>query len=379
MMTYFRLTPYEAHEVPDAIRELFAHQGFMQSLQKYFPPELLTLFMEKKDGVQSSYDFQKEMIYPLLQWIIRNTSTGITSSGLDKLSQDQKYLFVSNHRDIVLDTALMNMLLFEQGIETAQMAIGDNLIRNRLSELIFRLNKSFIITRAGTPRQLYKASVEVSKYIRDLIAEGRSSVWIAQREGRSKDGTDETQVGVLKMLGLSSHRSQGLAAHFKALRVVPVTISYEFDPCDVHKASELAIKQMGIPFQKTFQQDLEQMLLGIMGFKGHIHFHFGQPLNEELDAIDEGEHPKEKLETLKQILNKAIRSHYRLHPINYFAADQVNETLQYATHYQSDVTKLEASFNKKIAALGNEDYAAAAKDFLFQMYGNAVKLSQDGK
>jgi hypothetical protein len=170
------------------------------------------------------------------------------------LRRDEKYLFISNHRDIVLDSAFLNLVLFEHGFETSRIAIGDNLMKKRISELLFRINKSFVVRRGGSPRELYQHSLRLSEYIRDAITHKEDSVWIAQREGRAKDGDDRTQVGVLKMLGLSGGRN--LKEHFRRLRIVPVAISYEYDPCGLLKTQEHLRKQSDPSYRKSFSVDL---------------------------------------------------------------------------------------------------------------------------
>ena len=244
-----------------------------------------------KDKVKSIYDFQATITRPFLNTIAKASITSLTQSGLENLDKNEKYLFISNHRDIVLDSAYLNLLLFESGRTTSQIAIGDNLMKTRVSELLFRINKSFVVQRTGSPRELYASSIQLSKYIHQSITEQLDSIWIAQREGRAKDGNDATQSGVLKMISLSGRKQ--LKEHFKSLKIVPVAISYELDPTGLLKTQEYLKKQSNPDFKKSFKDDVNNMLLGMQGQKGKVHFSFGKPLLGKLDIFDEVKNSKE--------------------------------------------------------------------------------------
>ena len=363
------LALYEGKELVDAVKELFSFPSFTSGIKSFLPSDLSQFILGEYKNVKTIFDFQTKLVYPVLQLIQRSSITNLTVSGLERLSPNDKYLFISNHRDIVLDSAYLNMVLYEHGFETSQVAIGDNLMRHRISELLFRINKSFIVKRSGSPRELYQHSVKLSEYIRNLIVEKTDSVWIAQREGRAKDGDDRTQVGLLKMLSLS--KGNDLVAHFKSLKIVPVAISYELDPCDLLKTQEHLAKQKDPNFKKTFQEDIQHILLGLRGKKGHIHFHFGELLNNQLNSLNEQNNSKQQLEELAQIIDQQIHQYYRLQAINYIAYDLLHNSDSFNARYTIEQKQhFSNRFQEKLDDIEFE--AEKAKDYLLRMYANPV-------
>lgn len=360
-----RLEPFHNHEVPKVIQELFENDDFTNGLQQFMPETLYRYILKIKDNIQTVNDFQSMVMHPFLKNLVNTTMTSLTYSGIENLNSNERYLFISNHRDIVLDTAFKNMLLFENDITTSQMAIGDNLIIHRITEILFRLNKSFIVKRTGTPRELYQHSVKLSKYMYETVMTQQDSVWVAQRGGRAKDGNDKTQVAVLKMLSISSGKGD-LKTHFQHLNIVPVSISYEFDPTDQLKVKEYLHKLAYPNHQKTFQEDVQSMFSGIRGFKGKVHFHYSKPLKEELNVLDDCKNNKEKLERLAQIIDHSILTNYQLHPINYVALDVLNASMEHQNYYSAaDKT----SFEQKL----NTIKTAEGKRYLLNMYANPLK------
>lgn len=361
---------YRDDEVQEAIQELFGYPAFLAGMKNFLPAELNAHILQAKDHAETAYDFQKNIIYPFLKLIIRSSMTGLTSSGLEQLDRDEKYLFISNHRDIGLDSAFLNMVLFEHGFPTSQIAIGDNLMKHRIAELIFRINKSFVVKRSGSPRELYEYSVRLSNYIRDLITQHKDSVWIAQREGRAKDGNDRTQVGLLKMLSLCC--ADDLTAHFRAMQVVPVAISYEFDPCGKLKMLEYLKKQADPGYKKSFQEDLEHILLGLRGPKGQVHIHFGKPLREELEALAAANTPKAKLEALAALIDRSIHLNYKLHPVNYVAHDLLLDQQKYKQHYTPEEWAAQVRFFEEQMQGVPQDQYEAGRRYLLSMYANPL-------
>jgi 1-acyl-sn-glycerol-3-phosphate acyltransferase len=363
---------YSDQEVQAAIRELFGFEALTDGMKAFLPPALFEQLLHEKDHVANVFDFQTKIILPILRLIERNSITALSTSGLEALDPRQRYLFVSNHRDIILDSAYLNAVLHGQGFPTGQIAIGDNLMRHRISELIFRINKSFVVKRTGSPIELYRYSVMLSQYVRDTVTSGRDSVWIAQREGRAKDGNDRTQTGLLKMLSLSA-ASNDLKAHFKSLQVVPVSISYEYDPCDLLKTVEYLKKQADPQHKKTFEEDVASMLLGLKGQKGHVHFHFSPPLTTELDALDEEPNPKKQLDVLAGLIDQRIHQHYALHPVNHVACDLLSGStpLHPKGYSMEERSELESYFEKKLQAIPEQD-RALGRSYLLKMYANPL-------
>ncbi len=361
---------YRDEDVTQAIQELFSYQNLVGGMRSFLPEELCKLVLDEKNRVKTVLDFQKNIIAPILKWIEKTSITRLSASGLENLNPGERYLFFSNHKDIVLDSAFLNAVLLENGFSTSQIAIGDNLMKHRISELIFRINKSFVVKRSGTPVELYQYAVKLSEYIHRLIQTKTDSVWIAQRGGRSKDGNDWTQVALLKMLGLSSQSD--LKTHFRQLHVVPVTISYELDPCDLLKTEEYLRKQADPQYKKSFGEDIEYILLGLKGRKGHVHFHFNKPLQDELDVFDTVQNNKKQLELLAGIVDKAIHLNYRLHAVNYVAHDLLSHSSQYANRYSpEEFVEFNRFFETKISK-----FPAAWKEegrrYLLGIYANPL-------
>jgi hypothetical protein len=360
---------YRDEEIQPALQELFTYEHLKAGMRQFLPAELNELILREKDQVQSITEFQARIILPVMKAIEQSSISQLTASGFERLDRKTRYLFVSNHRDIILDSAFLNTVLFINGFETGQIAIGDNLMKHRISELIFRINKSFVVKRSGTPIELYRYSVLLSEYIRDTITLDRSSIWIAQREGRAKDGNDRTQTGLLKMLSLAAG-NQDLKSFFRALHIVPVSISYEFDPCGLPKSQEFLKKQADPEYKKSFQEDVQHMLLGLRGNKGRVHFHFGTPLDAELDALDEAPNSKKQLEVLAGIIDQSIHRHFALHAVNYVAWDLLEGTDRHADRYTpAERAETEQFFEAQMAHLGL-DPEGEGRRYLLGMYAN---------
>ncbi len=361
---------YSDEEVQQGIQELFSNEKFVNGMQAFLPKELSEHILTAKDNVKSIYDFQATITRPFLHGISKASITSLTQSGLEDLDKEEKYLFISNHRDIVLDSAFLNLLLFESGRTTSQIAIGDNLMKTRVSELLFRINKSFVVQRTGSPRELYASSIQLSKYIHQSISEKWDSVWIAQREGRAKDGNDLTQPGLLKMISLSGGKE--LKEHFKNLKIVPVAISYELDPTGLLKTQEYLNKLSNPDFKKSFKEDVNYMLLGMQGQKGKVHFSFGKPLLEELNIFDNAKNNKEQLELLLKMIDQSIHTSYQLHPINYVAHDLLSKNENYSDFYNTEErNQFIDFFEKQIKEISSEEQKVG-RNYLLKMYANPV-------
>lgn len=361
---------FKDEEVEQAVQELFSYPVLIEGMKSFLPPLLAARILSEKDQVKTVYDFQQNIILKILDWIKEISISQLEGRGFRHLDPNECYLFISNHRDIVLDSAFLNTVLFGRGFTTSQIAIGDNLMKHRISELIFKINKSFVVKRSGTAVELYHYSVKLSQYIADLITRRKDSVWIAQREGRSKDGNDRTQVGVLKMLSLSNEGN--LVEFFRQLNIVPVAISYEFDPCDLLKTQEYLKKNNDPEYSKSFDEDVAYILQGLIGQKGNVHFHFGEPLHDALSELEAIPNSKKQLEALAQIIDRNIHTHYKLHAINYVAYDLLNAGQQYAHLYTLEqFTEYSAYFDKKISQIA-PPLQAEGRRYLLGIYANPL-------
>lgn len=362
-----RTLPFKDSEVFDATQVVFDDVAFVNGMKQYLPTELVDYFLKTKDDIHSVFDFQSKLTAPFLLAVQQASMRSRTISGIEHLSG--RHLFICNHRDIVLDPCFVNMAFYENGIETCEVAIGSNLVKRQITDYLFKLNRSFIVHREGNPRELYQHSVNLSNYIKDLIGNDEASVWLAQREGRAKDGNDNTQQGVVKMLSMA--KEGDLIEHFKSLNIVPITITYEFDPCDILKTQEFIEKQHNPDFKKTFKQDVQNMLIGIQGNKGRTHFHFDAVLNEQLETLT-AKRPKEQLSAITALLDKVIQGNFRLFEINYIAHDILSNASTYQDKYtKADYAFYKKEFEEKLSIFNESDYESA-KQYLLGIYANPV-------
>jgi len=363
------IRPYRDNEIHQVLEQLMKEEAFIELLKYLFPHIPINNFMHQLLSLKTIKEFQIGVIYPYIKEVIKATTQGVTAEGLDKLDPNQSYIFISNHRDIVLDSAFLNILLHEYGHETTEIAIGDNLLIYPWITQLVKLNKSFLVRRNLPARQMLQSSILMSKYIRYNITERNQSVWIAQREGRSKDGDDKTQTSLLKMINMSGNGD--FAENFKEVKIVPLAISYEYDPCDYLKAHEFLLKKENPEYKKSQADDLKHMASGIKGRKGRVHFKAGTPLDVELNDLN-GLDKNERLNKLAELIDDQIHNNYKLWPGNFIAADYINNSKHFASKYtDKDVEVFSAYLNEHISRLD------ADKEFihssLMEMYANPVK------
>lgn len=367
------IRPLLDSEVPSAIQNLIADPDFRAAAEPFVHPLPWEKFTAVLGSCQTISDFQHKIIYPMVTPLIHKTTTEMSGENWDNVQDGQSHTFISNHRDIVLDAAFLNMLLFGKAMPTTEIAIGDNLlIRPWITELV-RLNKSFIVRRSVSVRQMLQVSGQLSEYIHHTVANRAQSIWIAQREGRAKDSNDKTQTGLLKMLTL--HNSANPLEALKSLRILPLSISYEYDPCDFLKAKEFQMKRDNPEHKKTPQDDLENMLTGIQGFKGQVRFRFGTPINAQLDAIPASTPRAEILDKAAAVIDAEIYRNYVFFPFNYVAYDTMTGTQTFAAHYTEEVkARFESYINGQIQKIDipNKD-VRFLREKIIEMYGNTVK------
>lgn len=329
------IRPYYDDEVQDALQRLLQDPYFLRFVQQVIPNLDKEKVKRLLGDVKTIRGFQEKLMYPMAKAVAESTAKEITTSGTEKLEPEQGHLFISNHRDIILDSAFLNLLLFQNDMETCEVAIGNNLLIQPWIKDLVRLNKNFIVHRNVPAKQLYEYSLQVSNYIRRSIVEKHVSVWIAQREGRTKNGHDLTQAGLLKMLSISG-TSSDILENFKALNIIPLAISYEYEPCDYLKARELYIKQQTGQFKKTRQDDLKSMLHGIANYKGRIHFAMGTPLAELLNGMEMPVNKNDLVKRIAELIDQEIYARYHLWPTNYVAYDLIQNSDYYADKYTAD-------------------------------------------
>ncbi len=360
---------YNDQDVLPAIQRLLNEPMFIKATQFLHPTWSAEVIKAQFSKIKTIKDFQGSVILATLKNVIANSTKGVTLSGLENIPKDKACLFISNHRDIVLDSAFLNLLLFDRGYETTQIAIGNNLLIYPWITDVVKLNRSFVVKR-GLPRnEMILASRKLSAYIRHSITQENSSVWIAQREGRSKDGNDRTYPGLLKMLGISG--PEDFYEKYKDLQIVPLSISYEFDPCDALKTMELVGKANGT-YKKSPEDDLRSMYTGIVGMKGRVHFSFNKILDEEIKAIGEMAQKPDQLDVLADLIDDNILTSYQLWPSNFIAYDLLFGSENFTDKYQyEEMMFFKDYMNEKLKSV--PVYGPDTVKVFLEMYANPVK------
>jgi len=355
-------------EVNTAIQSV-ANHPMMKALMSFtFPDVEESVWMEQLKRTHSIRDFQVNFIYQSIQRVLERSSDGLTTSGFEKLEPNTSYLFISNHRDIILDTSLLNVSLFDHGLVMTASAIGDNLVQKSFLLTLSKLNRNFLVRRGLSPRELLQSSKLMSEFIYHLLSKENRSVWIAQREGRTKDGNDATHQGVLKMLAMASDE-ENLMDYFKKIRIVPVSISYEYDPTDALKMPQLMAEANDEIYIKEKNEDFITLISGIIGQKKRIHIHVGDVLDTELDKImSENDNNNKQIQALAQVIDDSILSTYKLWPTNFIAYDLIHNTNQFSDQYTEKEKQL---FERRLEMrLGSE--VNALKESFLAMYANPV-------
>jgi 1-acyl-sn-glycerol-3-phosphate acyltransferase len=367
------IRPYQDHEIPLVFDRLSKETSFLELIKFLYPKVPTELFIGQMKQIKTIRQFQQDIISSYVREVISSTTQGVTVEGLDGLDPKESYLYISNHRDIVLDPAFLNVILVEHNFDTTEIAIGDNLLIYPWITDLVKLNRTFIVNRNLPVRQIMESSNRLSSYIRHTVTQVGHSIWIAQREGRSKDGNDRTQISLLKMLNLSGKSTS--ANDFKELKIVPVSISYEYDPCDYLKALEFQNKRDNPNFVKTKEDDLKHMGSGLRGRKGRVHFAFGQPLENELDILDSTTNKNDQLEMLAGIIDRHVHESYRLWPGNCVAWDLLHDSTQYSNCYTSEEKEVFLTYiNEHLNRIdGDPDFL---RKTLLEMYANPVENSR---
>lgn len=364
------IRPYNDSEVDEHIQLLLQDQYFHHILDLIFKsPEKIEQAKLALSHIHNIRDLQYGFVYQLIEELILKPSTdGITSSGLENLDKNKSYLFISNHRDIILDSAFLNYLIVLKGMNTTEIAIGNNLLIGKWIEYAVKLNRAFVVRRNLPSRELLMASKKLSEYIRRDITIQNNSVWIAQREGRTKDGNDKTQIALLKMLNLSNINE--FKEGFKELQIVSLSLSYEIEPCGIAKVEEL-YKRQTEGFEKTQEDDLRSMGYGLFNPKGRVHFAFGKPITDQIDLFAQEVTVGEQIEKLADYIDKEIYSNFKLWPNNYIAEDLMNESSNNSKHYTKDqYNKFCLMVEEALAKIPGD--AETIRSMFLQMYVNPL-------
>jgi hypothetical protein len=367
-MTYENIRPYHDNEVNEALNRLIKDPMMMALFDYAFPEKDIAFYKEKIATVHSTYDFHKYIIYPALKRVLDETAEELSTSGFDKLKKDEAYLYISNHRDIVLDTTLTNLVLLLNDMRMTASAIGDNLVPTDFLLGFAKVNRNFLVHRSLPPREMLAKSKELSSYIRHLM-EKRNSIWLAQKEGRTKDGNDNTHPGVLKMLSMAKPKDVHLCDYFISLNIVPLSISYEYDPTDYMKMPAILAGLNGIKYQKTKNEDFNNILKGVLGYKKNIHLSCGLTMDEYLLKLkSENLSDNATIKTFAQKITEEIQKNYVLHETNYIAYDLLHESSVYKEKYSEEALE---HFKKRMETSIDVNDKVLFKNFLL-MYANPV-------
>ena len=365
------IRPYSDSEVEDAVVRI-AENPLLNNISSYlFPGQSTGVLKGLLLSCKTVDDFQEKIMAQVVSKILSGTSRILTFDGLNHFKGDKKHLIITNHRDIVLDSAIIQLVLHKHNIQTTEIAVGDNLISSSFIEDLTRTNKMIKVMRNITPREVYTSSKKLSQYIRQSVSTDKSSIWIAQRNGRTKDGWDLTEQGVLKMLDMSGNGD--FFESFRDLDIMPASISYEFEPCDVLKAAELYISKRRI-YIKSKDEDLNSILTGIMQFKGNIHIEFTEPITEQELKEAAGLDKNERFKYLASCIDQRICSTYKLWKNNYIACDILSGTDEYADKYTpADRLAFEDYMKYKLSSVELEGDMSELEEIFLNIYANPVK------
>lgn len=370
------IAPYDNEMFQPKLSELVKEDGFRKVVTSIMPGVDYQTFVARLLRINNKEDFQRLIMLPFLEQLERNTTSGITISGTEYYAGDTAFTVITNHRDIVLDVSFLNLCFLHAGEPTTEVAIGDNLlIYDWINDLV-RLNKSFIVHRSLKMKQAYEAAKHLSAYIHFAISQKKQSVWIAQREGRTKDSNDVTQESLIKMLGLAG--GNGLRKNIEDVNLLPTSISYEFDPNDYLKAREFLLRRRDPDYKKTQRDDLSSMETGITGYKGHIHYAVTECITPQLQALPQNISAAEFLQAACEIINKAIHLGYQIYPINYISYDVLEGSDRFADKYtQADKNSIMRYIENQISKIDVPEITPEEYDYvktlILNMYANPLR------
>lgn len=366
------IRPFSPEEMPAAIEEIKKEEYFKKALSYVIPD--VESFLQRLSQVKSNDEFQRDMLFPVLKWLLGIVSESIDGEGFSYIEQDKGYTYISNHRDILTDALFLAYLLSSKGLKTPEMALGDNLLVYPWMRTLVRLCKGVIVYRNLPLMRTLEEARRLSGYINHTLRDNKNSVWIAQREGRTKDSDDRTQESVLKMLSFEG--GGDMRSNILALNIAPVSISYEYDACDYLKAREFQLKRDDAEFKKSPKDDLNSMSVGLMSRKGKINFVIAEPINSKVEALPENLTKAEFFTAVATIIDESIHQGYVLYPINYAAYDLLKGTDCFAENYTpEEKQKFSDYVDSQVARI--TDLPSPDKPFLrskiLEMYSNPLR------
>lgn len=365
------ISPYTDEEAVEALGKVAEHP-VLTGISQYFFPEQSPDFLKKQlKSVRSIDDFQVMVMSKVVEWVLEHTAGNFSYDGINNLINSKgRFLAMSNHRDIILDPAITQLVLYRNGIPMTEIAVGDNLITNQFIEYLIRSNRMIKVVRGISARELYLSSQLLSEYIRLSITTGKSSIWLAQRQGRTKNGLDVTEQGLLKMLDMSGKGS--FKENFMELNIIPMSISYEYEPCDILKAREILISKTQ-KYVKAEGEDLNSILVGIKQQKGHIHLNIGTPLTEEEIETASLCDKNDRYQLIRHAVDVRVIEGYKLWKTHYIAYDILNESFRFSDKYtQEEQAAFVDYMEKQLDTVEPELNRAALREIFLGIYANPI-------
>ncbi|MCQ2252272.1 MAG: 1-acyl-sn-glycerol-3-phosphate acyltransferase [Bacteroidales bacterium] len=363
------IRPYNDSEVPEAIERLLKEPGFRKTIKYFFPDAPIEVTEQLLRNIKTVKDFQRQFIATLVTGLEKKTTSGVTFNGLENIEDGKGYIFMSNHRDIILDSAFLNTHLALLGKETSEIAIGSNLLIFPWITDMVKLNRTFVVKRNLSVKELMVSSMIQSKYIRNTIINRHTSIWIAQREGRTKNGDDKTQGSVLKMFNMCE--SGDVVQNLMALNIIPVTFSYEYDPVDTYKVGEAYNKMMDSSFKKSKSDDVAGMREGMAWKKGRVFINIGKPINDDLAAMPKAANKNLQYDEVAKLIDQKIYAGYKFYPINYVCADILSGNSRFAQQYSADEKQQAINYIEEQCKRFQGDIDLQKK-MLMKIYANPV-------
>ena len=365
--------PYKTNEeAVDAFRHI-AENPLLPKISKYFYPEKEADFLkEQLLKMKSVDDFQYVIMSEIVKKIIDTTARNFSYDGIANIEDGRKFLMLSNHRDIILDPAILQWVLYQNNLQPTEICVGDNLIQNKFIEYLIRSNRMIKVIRGVSARELYLSSQRLSRYIRNSITTGESSVWLAQRQGRTKDGYDTTEQGLLKMLDMSGEPGD-FKKNFQELNIVPMSISYEIEPCDILKAREVYLTKLNGKYEKMKGEDLNSILVGVTQKKGNIHLNIGTPLTDEELSLASLCDKNDRYQYIRHAVNIRVVDGYRLWKNNYIAYDLLNKTERFTDKYTpEDRQRFVDYMEHQISTIEPELNCDGVRECFLNIYANPI-------
>lgn len=364
------ISPYTDEEAAEALSKLAEFPLLSQVSRQFFPEESPDFLKNLLKSIKTIDDFQILVMQKFVRWVLEHTARNFSYDGVANIDPQKKFLAMSNHRDIMLDPAITQLILYTNGIPMTEIAVGDNLITNQTIEWLIRSNRMIKVVRGISARELYLSSQMLSKYIRLNITNQRSSVWLAQRQGRTKNGYDITEQGLLKMLDMSG--TADFQTNFEELNIIPMSISYEYEPCDILKAREMVISRKH-KYVKAEGEDFNSIMTGIMQQKGNIHLNIGKPLSSDEIAEAAKCDKNDRYQLIRHAVDTRVIEGYKLWKNNYVAYDLANQSYKYSHLYEpADVEQFIAYMQKQLDTVEPEVNREDLRRIFIDIYANPV-------